>query len=93
MSASNAMQQMMQHLRTPTHEAVMFNDGPHRHIYRWPRGQSPIPLAAVLGIQTARGQIDLPTGLDVCRELRIAELQRTGKLAELRDYLDWSENQ
>ncbi len=52
----------MQRITTATHELLIFTDGGQTHIYRWPLGQSPLPLA--------------------------------GKsLSEIRDYLDYWDNQ
>ena len=43
----------MQRITTATHELLIFTDGGQTHIYRWPLGQSPLPLAGALGPQTA----------------------------------------
>jgi len=84
----------MQRITTATHELLIFTDSGQTHVYRWPLGQSPLPLAGALGPQTARGQINPVFGMLLCRRWKAKDMALAGKsLSEIREYLDYWENQ
>jgi len=75
------------------HDLIAIADGSQTHIYRWPRGESPLPLAGVLAHQTACGQITFAVARKACIGMKSLELLRAGRLHELADYLDLCENE